>query len=87
MSGGSPTYEHLRCVVLLFGRQSDFRAPECDGDEWASSGAMELLVKAGILGGTTYHGGPRLTELGEGIYQQLVIGDDSPTLRELAKHP
>jgi len=84
MSRAKAKYDDLRCVVLLFGRRSDFRVPECESDEWASTNAMEVLVQAGVLDGTFYHGGQRLTELGEGIYQRLVIGHDSPTLREIA---
>lgn len=77
------SYHDLRCAVLHFGRKSDFHTPECESGDWAKSTAVAVLVAAGLLDGTFYHGGPRLTEDGEGIYQRLVVGGDSPALRKL----
>jgi hypothetical protein len=76
------TYEELRYVVLFCGRKSDFSIPECDS--WASSNAVEMLMDSGLLEPAWHHGNWRLTERGEGVYQRLVIGQPSPTLRELA---
>jgi hypothetical protein len=62
---------------------SDFHAPECESGDWASSTAVEVLVDAGLIDATFYHGGLRLTDDGEGVYQLLVIGKESATLRSL----
>jgi hypothetical protein len=79
-----PTFKDLRSAVLLFGRRSALRIPECESDEWTGSTAREVLVQAGLLDESTDPDGPQLTEEGSGIYRRLVTGFDSRTLRELA---